>query len=245
MHSNINMQRESGVNPGKLILYNNLMSLFNVVLFISGAIIVVFGWVSKCSLDKFPKLEDDYMSNLPLLLMIIGHIHIIVGVCAYTSINALNSLIRYGTFLFGVCFLIAMISSFVLGYTALGANIYDDYGRKLNNSMLNYVDGRHNLIDEVQIKLECCGYFGPGDWLNTQIKKIPQSCCKIHFCDSTLASDIFPESCMTKLSNFLRPNINSILATVIATGIVQFVGALLAFNLAYHIIKFGYQSNPT
>lgn len=239
------MQYCSGclTEKGDAACWRTYLAFFNIVFVITGCAVIVIGWWMKYSLSKFLEFSADITCELPFLIMLTGFLIIFIGCSASVCLEKPLLQVTYGGCLVLFFMLEIVLVIFLFVYER---GLHEHFGKSLNESIASYSDDmrQQSTMDLIQMKLECCGYNGYYDWYCSSIRKVPPSCCKKRFCDTTKAREIFLVGCYDKVFQYINSNMKTVLRVVSLAAFLPLVGAVLAFCLAYHVFTLHYQPIP-
>ncbi|KAF4530160.1 hypothetical protein B566_EDAN001417 [Ephemera danica] len=204
------------------------------------SLLMVFNVVFWMSLARYLELSAEFSRLAPWLLLGCGGLIVIVAslACCCTMRGQPVMLYIYGSFLL-VMFGLEMVAGTYL-YT-YRTRLSEGFERGLNQTMKQYdskgAEEQSKDLDFMQSSLQCCGINGQLDWLNTNYRKVPFSCC-MHprHCDpKDTDHDVFKEGCYTKLTDVLNGNIGIIAGVAVVTAFFPIIGAIFACCLARNI----------
>lgn len=225
-----------------------LLTLFNIVFWLSGVAILGLGIWMKVELYMYMELTTVYCEYAPYVLIGIG--------CSIVVIGSLGCLctIRGHSCLLYVFSIILMLVFIVESATAIAAFVYekklsDGFKSGLTEAMNQYKDNEEKMdaVDGIQSALKCCGSASYKDWYNIEWSKkgkmdsVPHSCCIKKGCDGSAVDEIYQEGCFEKLSTFMQTNFLMIGGVAIGFAFLQLFGALLACCLAKNINRAKYE----
>jgi hypothetical protein len=148
----------------------------------------------------------------------------------------------------------AIVVIFQIVAGILGA-VFRDRVRDVLNDRVNEALDMYNgtetpsdiktFIDGLQRDFDCCGYNGPGDWLNTTFGTFPESCrCTVEDCkrcapftgncDPSLASNgsfVWIQGCDRSVIEGLEDNLGVVAGVGVSFGLFQLSGVAIALAL--------------
>lgn len=195
--------------------------LVRIILFLINAITVVFGLIITAvgvyviSQSKNEPLKDIETGNLVgcvAFILIIGILVFLIGSFGcFGSLTQNTRLINWYMLSIGIvallqliCLVALLINKSKVRTTAEDAfkdSVENYYTKDAEDQMVN-----QRGVDAVQGALECCGFTGPGDFVNDTKPAVPDSCCQTEevtwaACDDGAKSTL---GCEVKLKDFIN-----------------------------------------
>ncbi|GIY76633.1 tetraspanin-7 [Caerostris darwini] len=224
-----------------------LLLIFNVLFWVAGIILLVFGLWMKISLHYLFELSDQYNEVIPYIFIGTGSLILIVSFFACCCTVKGQPVLLYMLAVFLGLVFICELTAGISGYVYRD-NIRDGFKSGLNNSISLYGDGRirDRDIDMVQKYLKCCGVQDYLDWYSKWGNhSVPISCCQdrtnCHYSPVEDTAEIYTVGCYVKVVDFVDQNLGSLLAGALALGSFQLFGVMLACCLAKYADKAKYE----
>lgn len=241
--------KESTMNCIKYLLF-----LLNLLISIVGSVIIVAGVVIQAAYRQHFDFLDHSVVSVSVFLILLGLLVTVISFCGCCgAIHEHHGLTSSYSWTLGSLFLIE------LGLGLVIYNLHNQVGGWLEGgmeaAMRNFsregYRGVTDTWDVLQHELGCCGTQSYRDWVNTTFSlashSVPDSCCLsdivgcgrgILSIDAHQASmKIHSQGCMAVISHHMKENITMIVAIIVGTLFVQFLGLVFSFCLANSIKK--------
>lgn len=151
----------------------------------------------------------------PTNLIIIGCVIIFLAVmgCGAAYLESPNLILTHSAFMFCLVVVQVVIACGILDEEDETRDLVKDRLTK----MFDNPDRNHELIDEIQRGLHCCGVKGPKFFSSP-----PTSCCSTFtFADSCTYFSAYQEGCLAKLQNFVLALVKFIAYLILGVSGVQ------------------------
>ncbi|CAG9808772.1 unnamed protein product [Chironomus riparius] len=238
--------------------------LMNLVFWIAGIGIVALAvWmlVDPAFMISLAQEHQNYQYAL-FILLAIGILMVLLAFCGCCGALKESSCMLVSFF---CCMLIVLTAEIAAGFWAyqnsdkLEAFVKSNFKHTIANEYRE-VHARTEMVDHIQIHLQCCGVDGPADWANTKYNNakgglldlsvtnklsysVPPSCCKNgterSLCETTrkgaITTSVNPiinkTGCMERVVQEVKRNIQYILLGGLIVIAVQLFGILLVLCL--------------
>lgn len=237
-----------------MICIKYLLFLLNLIISMFGSIIIIAGIVIQVAWRQYLDFYDHSIFSIPVFLFSLGLIITIISFCGCCgSINEHHGLTTSYSWVLGSLFVIELL----LGITIF--NLHNQVGMFFESSMEAAMKNFHRqgykgvteTWNVLQHELSCCGAESYLDWENTTFAmsslSVPDSCCvkDIKNCGQGIlginpheaALKINSVGCLSVISQHMKENVTTLVAIVVGTLFVQFVGLVFSFCLANSIKK--------
>ncbi|XP_037531657.1 tetraspanin-7 [Nematolebias whitei] len=224
---------------------------YSLIFWFTGVILLAVGVWGKVSLEAYFSLVSDDSTNAPYVLIGTGAIIVIFGLfgCFATCRGSPWMLKLYAMFLTLVFLaeLVAGVSGFIFRHE-IKAKISVAY----RSAVLSYnqTSSKHEVVDNLQRKLHCCGFKDYTDWNETEYfkeKGIPLSCC-IDKCSPESLKDldkakmeVFNMGCFALVTDMMEGNLGVVAGVSFGIAFFQLVGIFLACCLSRYITNNQYE----
>lgn len=225
------------------------LMLFNVIFWIVGFIMLMFGLWMRASIGKVFEISPQFNFALPTMLIVIGSLMMVVSILACFTSSTDSPMLLY---ILSVIFFLIFGSIFALSITgyAYRDNLKQQLYKSLNHTLHEY--GTGNLMDKdldrIQTHFECCGVDDHEDWLKTEwhkqnlTLKFPDSCCKtLKNCNNNNVEQINSMGCFPLIVSMFNENLSTLGLVTFLISLFQLCGVTLAVCLANHINKAKYE----
>uniref|UniRef100_UPI00358EC803 CD63 antigen-like n=1 Tax=Myxine glutinosa TaxID=7769 RepID=UPI00358EC803 len=230
------------VLEGGMKIVKYLLFVFNLLFWLSGLVLIIIGAVVQAKVGSSGELGHDVGSGAPILLIVVGSVIFIVaffGCCGAVR----ESRCMLGTFI-GLLVIILVVEI----AAAIAAFVYKDRVKglvdtELKKSLDSYPTKKKKLIDDLQHDMQCCGAQGYKDYEDlpkwTTKTDVPASCC-LDMSNSTCnkgitlqppqvaEKSVYIRGCSNVVEEFLQTHLKWIAAVLLAIGIAQILGVVLA-----------------
>ncbi|KAK9513029.1 hypothetical protein O3M35_001312 [Rhynocoris fuscipes] len=226
--------------------------IFNLILAISGLVLLCLGVVIKGVYTEYEKFLDDRYLSASSLLIASGTLLFIFaffGCCGAIKENRCMILV------FSVLLSVVFILEIATGITGFILNDKADalLNRTLFTTMEQYNQSKEltQLWDAVQRNLDCCGVNNYTDWNGVMAApQLPLSCCNIpvgateYSClsNTTISGMLHTTPCKTQLSLIVDHNAVTICAAALGFVVLQLIGIVFSCYLAKFIKASSYES---
>ncbi|KAH7639006.1 tetraspanin-6 [Dermatophagoides farinae] len=224
------------------------LMLFNVIFWIAGFILLLFGLWMRVSIGKVFEIAPQFNFALPTMLIICGSLMMIVSVLACFSSSTDSPTLLY---ILSVIFFLIFGSIFALSITgyAYRDTLKEQLYKSLNHTLNQYGTGNimDKDLDRIQIHFDCCGVDNFEDWLHSDWHQkhnlsFPDSCCKtLKHCDNKLVEQTHMVGCYPVIVNTFNENLSTLGLGTFFIALFQLCGVTLAVCLANHINKAKYE----
>ncbi|KAL5264932.1 hypothetical protein ACHWQZ_G005879 [Mnemiopsis leidyi] len=236
----------SGLMKTLMFVFNGIVWVLGLVLFVVGVVVLVEG-------KNWNEIVDNKTVPVSVMLIIVGLVIAVVGFLGCCGAMKQNGamLLIYAIVL-GVIIILQCVAGILAFIYSDETKLEDQIAKNMDEFIKNYsgksdvkTDHVFNVIME---EFECCGISGPNDWnTKTDIEKwvqdnVPDSCCvdmedtcgwDYFKADNTNKADIHNEGCFTKVVDGVKSNMElfGIIALVfILIEILQLLFALILRN---------------
>lgn len=225
-----------------------MLMVYNIIFWITGIFLLVFGVWMKLSLHQFLELSDDYDSAVPFIFIGTGAAIVLVGFFACCcTVKGQSVLLYMLSFFLGIILILELVAG-ISGYI-YRQKIADGFRTGLNNSLASYGKGgiKDKDLDLMQSQLKCCGVDNYTDWERKwHNKSVPESCCRDHEdCYNSegkvVLDKIYTSGCYVKVVDFINHNLGAIGGGAVGLACFQLLGIMLSFCLAKHVNKAKYE----
>lgn len=219
----------------------SLLMIFNLAFWASGLVIFCSGIWMQVILQKYLKLNVEYSSVAPYVLVGTGAFILLVSslACCCTVKGHPSLLYMYGGFLTFILIVELGIAASIYAYKN---RLADGFEKGLAIGM-NDNDPQRNIdIYWVQRNLHCCGDHGPDDWIKLpRPMPVPNSCCKFPKCDVQDETQIYRDGCLDKVVELIDGSMALVIVALICATMFPIAGILLTFSMAKNISTTKYE----
>ncbi|XP_034391249.1 CD82 molecule b isoform X2 [Cyclopterus lumpus] len=253
------------MGKGCITVTKYFLFLFNLLFFISGALIMGFGlWVLFDNQSFIAVLQSsDTVKVASYILIGVGSLSMAMGF--FGCLGAIYE-IRCLLGLYFTCLLLILIAQ-----VTAGVLIYFQRDRlkyEMSNIMkgmiINYTGQNRtteHTWDYIQKTMECCGWTGPGNWSeNILIKNSSQilySCsCRnaslpgtdirdVGLCEQlSTETPVYETGCVTSVEKWLQDNYGVILGICGSVAVIELLGMILSMCLCKSVVQEYYTKVP-
>ncbi|XP_059612554.1 23 kDa integral membrane protein-like isoform X2 [Phlebotomus argentipes] len=216
-------------------LVKYVLFIFNLLCALCGIALLTIGIIVLVNAADLEKLFGDYNAiAAPILLIILGSVVFVIaffGCCgAIRESHCLT--MTYAAFMLiliiGQIVIAAITFAFAGDIASVMTKTFDRIFLEQDNVQVN-----RELVDTVQMNLQCCGPRGPADW-TPQIGPIPPSCCEsgVSQCN---AGNAFQTGCIAALEDWVDMSKHIIAWVALGVALIQLVALIFACCLGNHI----------
>ncbi|XP_076451120.1 tetraspanin-9-like [Babylonia areolata] len=209
------MGSETGykVIRGLFIFFNFLGIVMGIAMVAVGAYLYV---EKNDFLNLMPKYEDVNITAVMIAAGIVVLVIAFIGFCG-AWMESQCMLIMFFTFIF-------IIFAMEIAVGVVGFIYRDEIDQEITEELLKGIKEtkRHPSWNNIQEEFECCGVEGAEDWIDTPLKKIPDSCCIFSACGGN-PSLAYKTGCYTKVKDEIEDNFYVLGAAGIALGVLQLI----------------------
>ncbi|XP_042866096.1 tetraspanin-7-like [Penaeus japonicus] len=222
-----------------------LLMIFNVIFWLSGALMLAAGIVVKVEVYKYVEVSAEFSATAPYVLVATGGFMLLLGIlaCCCTAKGQPVLLYIYAAFLL-VIFVI-MIGAGVSTW-AYRKHLKNSYEDGLTRAFTEYdrTPTMTSAVNNLQNVLRCCGIQNASDWVampygQSHDPPYPPSCCREEQENFCIA--LHPQGCYSTVIHFLESSTGVILISALSFACFQFVGVILACCLARNINRAKYE----
>lgn len=231
-----------------------LLFLLNLIISILGSIIIIAGIVIQVAYRQYLDFLDHSIFSIPVLLISLGFLITSISFCGCCgAVNEHHGLTSSYSWVLGFLFILELATGVVI------FNYHHQVGMfieaSMESGMKNFDRQGYKGVTEtwnvLQHDLSCCGTQSYQDWMNTTFSmssySVPDSCCitDVVGCGRGIlsidahqvAAKIHSSGCMSVIIHHMKENITTLVALMVATLFVQFLGLVFSFCLANSIKK--------
>lgn len=214
-----------GLNCG-LSTIKYVLFVFNLLCSLCGIALVVIGGVSLSKIADLQDISDEHSIVAPsILFIILGSVVFVIaffGCCgAIRESYCMTS--TYGFFLMVLIIAQIVIAALVFIYVGDAREAFKKGFAKLFDERDR--PGNRELIDTIQINLQCCGKTSALDWYGSH----PQSCCQAGTAPLCIP---FTDGCQARLGEFIDTAGDVLGWVSLGVAAVELIGLIAACCLA-------------
>lgn len=222
-----------------------LLFVFNFIFWLAGAAILGIGIWTEIDPGQFDAFLGNSGYSLPAkILMAAGAFVMVIGFLGcWGAIKESRPLLG----MFFACLFLIFAAEAVAGI--LGFLYRDKVDEEITNRLsdevkMNYgvkIDSTTNQnVDNLQIRLECCGAFNYTDWMeskwrdnNPEKKLVPLSCCRESAVNTTTCNekdslDIHTKGCVEGLKDFVNNHLLILGVIAVSISAIQLLGMIFS-----------------
>ncbi|XP_029354601.1 CD82 antigen-like [Echeneis naucrates] len=239
--------------------------LFNLIFFLSGAVIMGFGlWLLLDNQSFLVVLNN----SVPIKVAC----YILIGVGAFSMlmgfVGCLGAIyeIRCLLGLYVTCLVLILIAQIVAGALIhFKKNVLNEEISKIVDEVLENYSGNNSSTEKtwdfIQRNMECCGWNSHLDWninkvvVNSSQLLFPCSCQNISFATENFSDSGFCDTqmddwafynvgCAASVENWLDTNIGVVLGICLGVALIELMGMILSIYLCKNIHMEDYTKVP-
>ncbi|XP_062503883.1 CD63 antigen-like isoform X2 [Corticium candelabrum] len=219
-----------------------VLFLFNLIFWVIGILITVFGAMIYIQYGAIVKLDLDnkygWSISMPVLIIAVGCIVFLVAFFGCCGAILKNRCLLF-TFAVILSFLFLVTLAAVILAFVYKDKIKDDLGTVMNTTLSEYETNEkiNNGWNSLQADWpKCCGINEPQDWIRV-IDKIPESCCIDASLDCTNpgSDNVRQNGCLGDIHDTIDNLWTSGAIIAAALLLIELLGVLMACTLAKDI----------
>ncbi|KAG7521687.1 hypothetical protein JOB18_004364 [Solea senegalensis] len=254
------------MGKGCITVIKYFLFLFNLLFFISGALIMGFGlWVLLDNQSFIAVLQEssDTVKVASYILIGVGSLSMAMGF--FGCIGAVYE-IRCLLGLYFTCLLLILIAQVTAGVLIYFQRepLKHEMSNIIKGMMINYTGANkttEHTWDFIQRSMKCCGWSGPGNWSenvwirNSSRNLYPCSCRneelpgtaveEVGLCEHTSTQlPVYETGCATSVEKWLVDNCGVILGMCVSVAVVELLGMILSMCLCKSVVQEDYTKVP-
>ncbi|CAH1794284.1 unnamed protein product [Owenia fusiformis] len=231
--------------------YKYILLAYAILFLIVGIICLVAGIWGSIIKQNYHSVND-FLSSPATLAIIIGVVVIITAILGIVGV--IKEHVTLVKIFLGII-IIVLIIQVIVGILAF---VYrEEVGKSAKNQLkfaldkYAYDDSVTYAVNQIQVKLKCCGIDNYGDWDKNEALgckgngtcSVPDSCCKeiVEDCgknvrqnyrssaDAGLRSTIYVNGCKTQFRNWVETHLDIVGAIVLGFALPQVLGILITW----------------
>jgi CD63 antigen len=209
--------------------------IVNCIFFVIGVALIVLGSLILSKERAIVNEVGDIFKSSPILLLILGSITFVVATLGCCGAAKESRCLLYSYSACIAVLLLLQVSGIILYFTH--RRHLSEYALHQTLSVFKHYNTTkeyRKMVDEVQVKFQCCGSESFSDYKIHRINNgtIPDSCCPGKACNND-NSNVFKQGCALALVRFLTDNA----AVMISTLVIEMLIQVLAIVMACFVVR--------
>ncbi|XP_043272451.1 23 kDa integral membrane protein-like [Venturia canescens] len=208
----------------------------NSLLMITSTITLLVSLTLKYEFSMFGNYLE-YYSGKPILLLLL--VSIVTFLDAFLGFISVQKKSPCGIITFAICtmYLFVSVSALVAVTVIFSYEAEEKMYADLKEDMLGEETANGDVIDAIQLHLNCCGYKGLDDWSNDSTS-LPRSCCSSSdICDAKDSPDVHTIGCRDAIGHFLIYRKWFVVGVLGVLGIIEIYSIILSLMVYQRLIK--------
>lgn len=207
------------------------MFFFNFLFWLSGLILIIIGAIVRDKYGDYFSFVDNKFANAPMLIIVVGVIVFIIGFLGCCGAVKENyCMVTTFAVLLALIFILEIVAG-ALGISYKSkVNVEVEKRLKLAVNEYSTSKGAKDLLDWAQENMKCCGYGGPGDYINGTCPAGPGSgvatCHVNNECKEKLRHP--SRGCKDAFIAFVKSNMALVGGVAIGIAFIQLLGIIFA-----------------
>ncbi|CAI5438266.1 unnamed protein product [Caenorhabditis angaria] len=224
---------EGGVTIVKYLLF-----LANLVLWVGGLGLIIFGSILKLKYSNALNLFGDEKLSTPILFLIIGALCTMLGFLGCCGAIRENYCLTVSFAVLLALLITCEIAAVIIGY-ALNDTFHTELSGSLENGLKYYNSENYGVKrawDSTQKFFQCCGIVNSTDWI--PYGNIPESCCTNYY-EGCISSNVpvYSKGCIENVQAWTITNGQLVGGICAILAAVQLIGVCFACCLSKSILK--------